>query len=55
MAVSKTHAPKGPSQSPTEFYKGKQQGGAYGSASGDKGNRQSSGPMREKIDGKKGL
>ena len=55
MAVSRSHAPKSPSQSPTDFYKSKQQGGAYGSPSGDKGNKQSSGPMREKVDGKKGL
>jgi hypothetical protein len=55
MAVSKTHAPKGPSQDGTAFYKGKQQGGAYGSSSGDHGKKPSGGPMREKIDGKKGL
>jgi hypothetical protein len=55
MAVSRSAHPKSPSQSPTDFYQSKQQGGAHGKASGDHGNKQSSGPMREQINGRKGL
>lgn len=55
MAVSKSHAPKSPSQDPTKFYQGTQQGGAYGKPSGDHGGRLKSGPMREPINGKKGM
>lgn len=53
MAVSKEHMPKAPSQKPTDFYQGKQQGGAYGKPE-RVGERLKGGPMREKL-GKRGL
>lgn len=53
MAISKTHAPKAPTQNPTAFYQGKQQGGAYGKPERVP-ERLKSGPMREKM-GRKGL
>lgn len=56
MAVSKSHAPKGPSQSPDPFFKSVQQGGAYGSNSNSNGSgKQSGGPMNEKIWGRPAL
>ncbi|WP_193098007.1 hypothetical protein [Burkholderia sp. Z1] len=48
MAVDRKITPKAPSQSPTAFYQGKQQGGAYGKAE-KVGERQKGGPMREKM------
>lgn len=53
MAVSKTNMPKAPSQNPVSFYKGKQQGGAYGKPERVP-ERLKGGPMQEKI-GRKGL
>lgn len=54
MAVTKHHPHKAPTQNPTDFYKGQQQGGAHGKPMNVpevlKG-----GPMREKIHGKRGL
>ncbi|HEM7879094.1 TPA: hypothetical protein U2L31_005520 [Burkholderia contaminans] len=48
MAVSKTHHPKAPTQRPTDFYQGKQQGGAYGKPE-SVGEKLKGGPMREKM------
>jgi len=48
MAVDRKITPKAPSQRPSDFYKGKQQGGAYGRAE-KVGERMSGGPMREKM------
>lgn len=53
MAVSKTIHPKSPSQNPTSFFKGEQQGGAYGKPQSVP-EKLKGGPMREKM-GKKGL
>ncbi|WP_161966564.1 hypothetical protein [Paraburkholderia graminis] len=53
MAISKSNTPKAPSQSPTSFYQGKQQGGAHGKPE-KVGERLKGGPMREKM-GKSGL
>ena len=50
MAVSRSHATKQPSQNPTDFYKGVQQGGAYGKG-GSVPDKLSGGPMREKTYG----
>lgn len=55
MAISKTHAKKSPNQRPTDFYKGKQFGGARGTSTEKVGDRLQGGPMIEKIDGKKSL
>lgn len=55
MAISKTHAKKSPNQKPTDFYKGKQYGGAEGKTSQSVGDRLTGGPMREQIDGRKSL
>jgi hypothetical protein len=48
MAVDRKITPKAPSQRPSDFYKGKQQGGAYGKAE-KVGERAQGGPMREKL------
>lgn len=48
MAVSRTITPKAPSQSPTAFYQGKQQGGAHGKPE-KVGEKLKGGPMREKM------
>ncbi|MFT4068942.1 hypothetical protein [Paraburkholderia sp.] len=53
MAVDRKITPKAPSQKPTGFYQGKQQGGAYGKPE-KVGERLKGGPMREKM-GKRGL
>ena len=53
MAVAKTHAPKAPSQKPTDFYKLKQQGGTHGKPQ-SVSEKMTGGPMREKMS-KKGL
>ena len=53
MAVSKSHSKKAPSQSPDSFYKGEQQGGAYGSPQSVP-DKLSGGPMREKVYGSGG-
>jgi hypothetical protein len=50
MAVSRSHAPKQPSQNPTAFYKGEQSGGAYGKPTSVP-EKLSGGPMREKVYG----
>lgn len=51
MAVSRDHSKKAPSQKPTEFYKGVQQGGAHGKPQ-PVPEKLPSGPMREKVWGK---
>jgi hypothetical protein len=48
MAVSRKIVPKAPSQNPVAFYKGEQQGGAYGKPS-SVGEKLQGGPMREKM------
>lgn len=48
MAVSRTITPKAPSQNPTAFYKGQQQGGAHGKPE-KVGEKLQGGPMREKM------
>lgn len=53
MAVSRTITPKAPSQNPTAFYQGKQQGGAHGKPE-KVGEKLKGGPTREKMS-KKGL
>ena len=50
MSVSNHHSQKSPSQNPTEFYKGKDQGGAQGSPQ-NVPTQLKGGPMREKIGG----
>lgn len=54
MSISKSHSKKAPSQNPTAFYKGEQQGGTHGAPTRVP-DRLSGGPMVEKIDGKKSL
>lgn len=53
MPISRKIEPKAPSQNPTAFYKGEQQGGAYGKPSSVP-EKLKGGPMREKM-GRKGL
>jgi hypothetical protein len=53
MAVSRTIHPKAPSQNPTDFFKGVQQGGAQGKPQ-KVGEKLQGGPMRE-VMRKKGL
>ena len=56
MAITKNReSKKSPSQSPTEFYKGKQSGGAHGSSGYTAPTKLAGGPMRERVmgDGKK--
>lgn len=48
MAVTKSIHPKAPSQRPTDFYKGVQQGGAHGKPESVP-ERLKGGPMREKM------
>jgi hypothetical protein len=48
MAVSRTIVPKAPSQKPTDFYKGVQQGGCDGKPQSVP-ERLPSGPMREQM------
>lgn len=48
MAISRTITPKAPSQRPSDFYKGKQQGGAQGKPE-SVGEKLTGGPMREKM------
>lgn len=48
MAVSRTITPKAPSQNPTSFYKGQQQGGSQGKPE-KVGEKLTGGPMREKM------
>jgi hypothetical protein len=50
MAISRSHDKKSPSQNPTSFYKGEQQGGAYGKATSVP-DKLTGGPMREKVYG----
>ena len=54
MAISKSHSKKAPSQNPTSFYKGEQQGGAEGKPQ-KVGDKLTGGPMREQIMGRKDL
>lgn len=53
MAVSRTITPKAPSQNPVDFYKGKQAGGAQGTAQ-KVPEKLSGGPCRE-VMRRKGL
>jgi len=53
MAISHSINRKAPSQSPTSFAKGEQQGGAYGSPQSVP-EKLSGGPQREKIYGHSG-
>ena len=48
MAVSRTIHPKRPTQNPTAFYKGEQQGGSHGKPTSVPEKIQG-GPMREKM------
>jgi hypothetical protein len=48
MAISRTIHPKAPSQRPSDFYKGVQQGGAHGKPE-SVGEKLKSGPQREKM------
>lgn len=54
MAIDRSHSKKSPSQNPVDFYKLKQQGGAYGSAQ-KVGDKLSGGPMLEKVFGRSNL
>ena len=55
MAITKSReSKKSPSQNPTEFFKGKQSGGAHGKAGYTAPEKLSGGPMREKVMGMKG-
>lgn len=51
MAQTKPSGKKQPSQNPTDFFKGKQTGGAHGKP-GSVPDKLSGGPMREKVWGK---
>ncbi|WP_185716535.1 hypothetical protein [Burkholderia anthina] len=53
MAVDRKITPKAPSQNPTGFYQGKQQGGAHGRPESVP-EKLKGGPMREKMK-RKGL
>ena len=53
MAVDRKITPKAPTQNPTAFYQGKQQGGAHGKPE-RVSEKLKGGPMREKM-GRKGL
>lgn len=48
MAISRTNTPKAPTQRPTDFYKGKTQGGPHGTPERVP-ERLQGGPMREKM------
>lgn len=54
MAVSRTIQRKAPSQAPVDFFECKQSGGPNG-GTGKAPEKSRSGPMREKIFGKKDL
>jgi len=55
MAISRSHGSKEPSQNPVDFYRSVQQGGAYGSSSGNIPDKLTGGPMNEKIFGRPNL
>jgi len=55
MAISRSHAKKSPNQSPTDFYKLQQFGGAEGKSTQKVGDKLKGGPMREQIYGRKDL
>lgn len=55
MAISRSHAKKSPNQRPTDFYKGKQYGGAEGKTSQTVGDKLTGGPQREQVYGRKDL
>lgn len=55
MAISKSHAAKSPNQNPTGFAKSEQFGGARGQSTQKVPQQLPSGPMREKVDGRKDL
>lgn len=50
MAISRSHDKKSPSQNPSEFFKGVQQGGCYGVPTSVP-QTLTSGPQREKVMG----
>ena len=54
MAVSRGSSRKAPSQSPTSFFECQQHGGTHG-GTGKAPEKSKSGPMREKIFGRKDL
>ncbi len=55
MGISRGHAgKKAPSQNPTAFYKGEQQGGTHGSPTRVP-DKLSGGPQREQVYGRKSL
>ena len=54
MAISNGHSKKAPSQNPVAFYKGVDQGGAYGSPQSVP-DKLSGGPMREQVYGRSNL
>ena len=55
MAISKTHAKKSPTQSPVDFYKSKQSGGAEGKGGGRVPDKLNGGSLREQVYGRKDL
>lgn len=54
MAISRTISRKAPSQAPKDFFRCEQSGGAHG-GTGKAPEKSVSGPMRERIMGKKAL
>jgi hypothetical protein len=54
MAVSRTIHKKSPTQNPVKFFEGQQQGGTHGKPTSIP-DVLASGPMREKIHGRKSL
>lgn len=48
MAIDRKITPKAPTQNPNDFYKGRQQGGAYGKPE-RVGEKLQGGPMREQM------
>lgn len=52
--ISRSHAKKAPTQSPTAFYKSEQQGGTHGKPQSVP-DKLTGGPMREQIYGRKDL
>lgn len=54
MAIQRSYSRKAPSQSPRDFFECKQAGGTHGST-GKAPEKSKSGPLREKIYGRKDL
>lgn len=55
MAISRTISKKAPSQNPVDFAMLKQHGGTHGEPAQKVGDVLKSGPMREKVMGRKNL